>query len=155
MLQAKDFVESLARIIKQEFGFPVYDNATTEGFTAPCCFCSYHFKGIDAVKPRLFKISGLAEIVFFPVIQPGKAVRDEEQALDFMMRISPRLLPKLTVGDRHLDTSDISFTFGGTNGDIMRLSFNVDYFDGLQENEPEERIESVVCEMTESGHGTP
>lgn len=150
MLQAKDFTEQLARIIKQEFGYKVYDNATIEGFEAPCCFCSYHFKGIEPVKPRLFKISGLAEIVFFPVIQPGKAVRDEEQALDFMTRISPQLLPKLTVGDRHLDTSDLSFTFGGTNGDVMRLSLNVDYFDGLEENEPEERIESVICALDPS-----
>lgn len=147
MLQAKEFTEELARIVKQEFGYKVYDNGTIEGFEAPCCFCSYHFKGMDAIKPRLFKVSGLAEIIFFPVIQTGKAVRDEEQALDFMTRISPRLLPKLTVGDRHLDTSDLSFSFGGTNGDIMRLSLNVDYFDGLEENGPEERIERVVCDL--------
>ena len=144
MISAKEIVDAVAREIKDEFGYRIYHNETTEGFKAPCCFCSYHFKSFDAVKPRLFQISGLCEAVFFPEIKNGKVVRSEEQALDFMTRISPRLIPKLRVKDRYLTSSQLNFSFGGTNGDILRLSFDLDYYDGIEETESDEKIREIV-----------
>lgn len=150
MISAKEIVDAVAREIKDEFGYRIYQNETTEGFKAPCCFCSYHFKSFDAVKPRLFQISGLCEAVFFPEIKNGKVVRSEEQALDFMTRISPRLIPKLRVKDRYLTSSQLNFSFGGTNGDILRMSFDLDYYDGIETAEDAEKVEEIIVALDPS-----
>lgn len=130
-VQFKAIENALALKLKEicKRRFKVYSNTVIENFTAPCFFISTRLADFETVNINTVKLTVSCNITFFPPIENDQRIRDEQAALQLMNILPNRLHPSLAVGDRYLITTGGNFSYGGENNDLLRYSFNFEYYD--------------------------
>lgn len=141
MISLSDIEKAVTTLLKEKTKLPTYSNEVLEGFKAPCFFTSCRYVNIETQKANSFFVTASVSIMFLPTKEQFKRVRDESLNLKVASLLAESFLPNIKVKDRTLIVNKLTTDFVGENGDILALSFNLEYYDAIEpKNEDSENL---------------
>lgn len=125
-LRQIDVIKAIAGKIKKEFNCTVYSDEVKKDFEMPCFFIKF----INTYSPQTINFSenkSAVILTYFPV-----ADSTEEDYFDVIDRIKDLFPLGIKVNDRYLHIDNINDTRIGEDQDILQLTIDIPYIEGMQ-----------------------
>lgn len=144
MLTQIDILQSVRDILKANYDYPVYLDEVKEGFESPCFFLkSIRLSNQDS---KCYELNNITiYLTFFS--EKGTLTAEELYIIQDLLTSYFRSGFTVQKNNRYLLTKNLSLEIEGEDSDIIRLSFDVQYYDYLytkdKENEAYEKLETL------------
>ena len=144
MLTQIDILQAVRDILKTHYDYPVYLDETKEGFESPCFFLkSNRLANLDN---QCYELNNITIYITF---YSEKGTLNAEELYILQDSLTSYFRSGFTVlkDNRYLLTKNLSLEIEGEDSDIIRLSFDVKYYDYLytkdKENEAYDRLNTL------------
>lgn len=130
---------AIAGLIKSKYSHKIYTDEIVEGFKQPCFFV----KLVKRTDPQTvnFNSNSLSIIITFFA---SSATNKEIAYMDMTDDLNLLFGNGFNADDRFLKVKNFTADRIGENQDILQVTINVDYFDGLIRTEPEWMMEELI-----------
>lgn len=126
MPSLKEIKKAVNSALKKEYPrTKVYGTDTVEGYSKPCFFV-YATQTFSETSKNTIHKNVEIEIDYI------QNYPDESKAMDFFEKMEDTFCQKLTVGTRHLSTSELSYGFEGEHSNVPVFAFDVEFWDKIK-----------------------
>ena len=131
MISIVDLKAALNGVIQNKYGnsYKYYGNEVTEGYVKPSFFT-------QLLPVQLGNVTtNFSEKRFSFIITYFQKKVDEADALTKVDELMEAFGLKVKVGDRYVNVSDFEYDFIGEKSNILQMSLNVSFLDGIKKEE--------------------
>lgn len=119
MITEIDLKQAVQRQLTAAFNIPCYGMDMKEGLKKPAFFVQMVVATTETVN-----IQTMAAEFFINYLQKKT---DEKDALNAAIKIRQLFIPKIKVKHRKLTVENYAYSYIGKNGDLMRISFDINF----------------------------
>lgn len=140
MITEIDLKKAVQQQLTAAFNIPCYGMDRKEGLKKPAFFVQMVVATTETVN-----IQTMAAEFFINYLQKKP---DEKDALNAATRIRELFIPKVKVKHRKLTAGNYEYSYIGKNGDLMRISFDINFMQQIPKT-PTKPIREVKIRMEE------
>jgi hypothetical protein len=144
MTTNRDIDEAVSVALREKTGFTCYSNEVTEGLELPCFFLKSTLAESQSAGLKTVRKTVRVIINFFGRLKKHSTIRDEDERDKMAATLYDIFFRTLKVKDRFFLITDQSDALAGENQDILIFSFNLEFFDSVEEEENEDITKITV-----------
>lgn len=139
MITVVKLKKALIDVIKNKYGksYKYYGNEVTEGYDKPSFFTQLLSVNSNNVTTNFAERKYLFVITYFQ-----KQI-DEADALAKFSELVEAFGLKVKVNDRYVNVSDFAYEFVGEKSNILQMSLNVSFMDGIKKEETHQTMKEL------------